>query len=109
MKNSRSRESIKSYRFYLALLDMKGDGFALRAKRDILRTRLLAALFLAIGIASYFFVEGLWGHLTLALACAAAGACAAIDGGIGKRLSVWPYFDQVVDWPTVEEKSRENS
>ena len=84
------------------------DGFAVRAKKDILKVRLLAALSLVIGIAGYCLVTGLWGHTILSMAFMAAGACAAVDGGIGKRIAVWPYFDQVINWDLVEEKSREN-
>jgi len=106
MKNSRPKDNSESNTYYLALLDMKGDGYAVRAKKDLLRVRLLGALFFAIGITIYFCVEGLFGHLALALSFSVIGACGAIDGGIRKRKHVWPYLDQVVDWPKVEAKSR---
>ncbi len=106
MKKSHSQDNSKSNAYYLALLDMKGDGFAVRAKKDLLRVRLIGVFFFAVGITIYFCVEGLFGHLAFALASSAMGACAAIDGGIGKRKDAWPYFDQVLDWAMVEEKSR---
>ena len=94
------------HKFYQKLLSVKGNGYVVMAKRDLFRTRIVAVLSIAIGIATYFFAEGVLADVLSVIVCVSIGACAAIDGSIGKRISVWPYFDEVIDWQLVEEKSQ---
>ena len=94
---------MKAQKFYVSLLEMKGDGFFVVARKHARRVWLLAAMLLAVGLTSYFVKNSELGVMVMALTCMGAGACAAINGGIEKRKRVWPYLDELIDWERVVE------
>lgn len=97
---------MNSRRYYAVLLRMKGDRFPAMSKKIGFVTRLLAAVFLGVALAGYFFVDNMWGAVILALGCAVTGACLAIDRSMRRRVRAWPLLNEVINWPLVEEKSK---
>ena len=86
---------------------MRGDQFGKKASKDIIIARVVAALALLAGISAATLLRGSPSDILLAVSFAVVGAAAAIDGGVRKRIQVWPFFDAVINWRSVEDKCQE--
>lgn len=95
--------------FYQSLLDMRGDRFCRKARKDVFVARVVAICALVAGIASSILLNGSTKDILLAACFAVIGAAAAIDGGVRKRMQVWHLFDAVINWSSVEDKAKEKN
>ena len=91
--------------FYRSLLDMRGDQFCKKARKDVLIARLVAVIALVGGISSAMLLNGVARDVILGVCFAVVGAAAAIDGSVRRRIEIWPLFDAVINWNSVEDKA----
>ena len=91
--------------FYRTLLDMRGDQFYKKALKDLLIARSVAVFTFVGCIVCLPHFIGFARDVLLAIGFVVVGAAAAIDGGVRKRMKVWPLLDAVINWDSVENKA----